>query len=648
MSSNTNPINTSQPTDPQAKDAAEKSIGETVKTSNELVVRETVESLAVAFILALLFKAFVAEAFVIPTGSMAPTLMGAHKDILSEETGYRFQVGASSEFDNDLGQKIDKFIVAGICPISRKPQVINPLRDKNENTFSGDRILVSKLAYVWNMPKRWDVIVFKFIERARQNYIKRCIGLPNETVRIFGGDIYIRPSVTAPFEISRKPPHIISAMMQTVNDSEYVPKSFVKGNVPPPWQPLEADEVVWQSDWSTGHWSAKGEQPKEQTAWLRYFHRVIDVHAWQTLERTGTLPVPLDPRQPRLITDFTAYNTGVELGIDPKSFETAEAWDKRITSELESKYRSGFLGFNDGTHWTSDLALEVDFETSSGTKSVSFLIVEYGLKHVVTIDLASGQATAQVLKDGEPLSIFGEPHAPVKEIIASTKLRAGRKHKVRFSNIDEQLTLWVDNQVIAWTPTNSMNISLTIPEEAQSPMFSVEDPFDGAPLGIGVARGSITVSRAKVFRDIYHIAYRPSLARNAITDYEAYEQTLNKSVTAEMRENYARRMHGVSARELSSRIPSIDLERHVFVSTPSAWMKSEMFTKRRKFDFALLEEQFFPMGDNSAASSDARSWSDHHIPQRLMIGRAVVLFWPHYWNAPIPFFPNFQRMGLIR
>jgi hypothetical protein len=43
--------------------------------------RETVESIAMAVILALLFRGFVAEAFVIPTGSMAPTLQGRHKDV---------------------------------------------------------------------------------------------------------------------------------------------------------------------------------------------------------------------------------------------------------------------------------------------------------------------------------------------------------------------------------------------------------------------------------------------------------------------------------------------------------------------------------------------------------------------------------------
>ena len=44
-------------------------------------VRETIESIAIAFILAFLFKTFQAEAYVIPTGSMAPTLYGRHKEV---------------------------------------------------------------------------------------------------------------------------------------------------------------------------------------------------------------------------------------------------------------------------------------------------------------------------------------------------------------------------------------------------------------------------------------------------------------------------------------------------------------------------------------------------------------------------------------
>src|SRR3954451_11942528 len=64
--------------------------------------RETVESIAMAVILALLFRGFVAEAFVIPTGSMAPTLVGRHKDVKCPQCGIRYQVSCSPEAENEV------------------------------------------------------------------------------------------------------------------------------------------------------------------------------------------------------------------------------------------------------------------------------------------------------------------------------------------------------------------------------------------------------------------------------------------------------------------------------------------------------------------------------------------------------------------
>jgi hypothetical protein len=61
--------------------------------------RETIESIVIAFVLAFLFRTFEAEAFVIPTGSMAPTLMGKHKDVDCLKCGHRYRVTASEEGD---------------------------------------------------------------------------------------------------------------------------------------------------------------------------------------------------------------------------------------------------------------------------------------------------------------------------------------------------------------------------------------------------------------------------------------------------------------------------------------------------------------------------------------------------------------------
>src|SRR4051794_36520840 len=64
-------------------------------------VKETIESILVAFILAFIFRAFVVEAFVIPTGSMAPTLLGAHMRYRCADCGYRWTVNFSAARSGD-------------------------------------------------------------------------------------------------------------------------------------------------------------------------------------------------------------------------------------------------------------------------------------------------------------------------------------------------------------------------------------------------------------------------------------------------------------------------------------------------------------------------------------------------------------------
>src|SRR4051794_7520638 len=53
-------------------------------------VREVIETVVFVVVLVLLLKTFLAEAFVIPTGSMATTLLGYHRNVTCEQCGYRF------------------------------------------------------------------------------------------------------------------------------------------------------------------------------------------------------------------------------------------------------------------------------------------------------------------------------------------------------------------------------------------------------------------------------------------------------------------------------------------------------------------------------------------------------------------------------
>jgi DNA-directed RNA polymerase subunit RPC12/RpoP len=79
--------------------------------------RELVETVVFVVVLVLILKAFLAEAFVIPTGSMATTLLGYHKTVVCPECGYRFDVNCSKEVD--LQEEHRAPVVGCTCPNCR-------------------------------------------------------------------------------------------------------------------------------------------------------------------------------------------------------------------------------------------------------------------------------------------------------------------------------------------------------------------------------------------------------------------------------------------------------------------------------------------------------------------------------------------------
>jgi signal peptidase I len=230
--------------------------------------RETVESIAMAVILALLFRGYVAEAFVIPTGSMAPTLVGRHKDIQCPQCGQWYQVSGSEEQREE--RITGEHVYSTTCPICRHSHLLDPIERPNEGSFSGDRIIVGKFAYDFTEPKRWDVIVFKFPGNAVQNYIKRLIGLPGERVRIVGGNIYTsgNDATDDALTIARKPPHKLNTLLQLVDDTDHIPKTLIDVGWPSRWQSL--DGSAWQILDGGRSLTCKGDQ--QQEAWIRYRH----------------------------------------------------------------------------------------------------------------------------------------------------------------------------------------------------------------------------------------------------------------------------------------------------------------------------------------------------------------------------------------
>ena len=251
-------------------------------------IRETVESIVIAFVLAFLFRTFEAEAFVIPTGSMAPTLQGRHKALNCPKCGYRYRVSASGEVDRDSNRRSPRDfynhqVVSTTCPMCRYPDDAAA----EEPSYNGDRILVAKFAYDYREPERWDVIVFKFPGDAQTNYIKRLVGLPGETIRIQGGDLYARKAGESDFTICRKSPTKLQAMLQDVFDNDYLVPELLENGWLPRWNSIGLGKLD-AGDWKTTDnklFVTDGSAARD--VWLRYAHSMPTRSDWEAMS-TGT------------------------------------------------------------------------------------------------------------------------------------------------------------------------------------------------------------------------------------------------------------------------------------------------------------------------------------------------------------------------
>lgn len=176
-----------------------------------LGIAETLESIVVAFILAFVFRAFIVEAFVIPTGSMAVTLYGAQLTQTCSTCGYEYAYGVPSPPTDADGRPVAMPAVRLRCPNC------DMQRDGFDsaalaNPDSGDRILVFK----WPLdiggqllgPHRWDVTVFKDPRDGTTNFIKRLVGLPGEVLEIIDGDVYAASVET----LQAKEPGLVEAL----------------------------------------------------------------------------------------------------------------------------------------------------------------------------------------------------------------------------------------------------------------------------------------------------------------------------------------------------------------------------------------------------------------------------------------------------
>ncbi len=551
--------------------------------------REAVESIVIAIVLAFLFRAFEAEAFVIPTGSMAPTLQGRHKDVTCPECGYDYQTGASLDAEYQWGR-----VEAVTCPMCFYTQEMNP-SDPADFSHTGDRILVNKFAYEppFGEPERFDVIVFKYPGNAKQNYIKRLIGVQNETIKIEHGDIFIKPTDgskaprDAAFRIARKSPSKLKHMLQLVNDTRYRARALQERDWP----------LQWQAPGPSGRWTSndQGEtyegRAADETEWLHFRQYHLNFRSWQML---ADLPSGSIEPQVVPITDFYAYNAqSRRQGPQSLRFQHPETL---------------------GLHWVGDLAIEAEMEVLSDQGRLSFDLIEAGRHHLCEFDLATGQVTLTIDQGQFPFQ--DEEGSTAAQVTAETRVKGKGRYRVRFANVDNQLVLWVNDRLCEFTHATTYG-----PTPNDRPVVTESDPGDLHPVRIGVQGAEVRCERLRVLRDIYYIATDSQMSGSTPADY------------------------GYGSEQLY----------YQHLLTPGSWRPGDLFDRRRAVVFSLQADQFFALGDNSPYSRDSRLWgAEYYVERDLLIGKAVLIYWPHAWRVGIPgtgvslpLIPNFRKMGLI-
>ena len=113
---------------------------------------------------------------------------------------------------------------------------------------NGQYLIVDEISYRFEPPARGDVVIFKYPLDPKKYYIKRIVGLPNETLTMHDTSLTIKTATGE--SITWSEPYVKNSIAQeftaTLNEGEY----FVMGDNRPAssdsriWGPLERRYIV--------------------------------------------------------------------------------------------------------------------------------------------------------------------------------------------------------------------------------------------------------------------------------------------------------------------------------------------------------------------------------------------------------------------
>jgi signal peptidase I len=457
-------------------------------------LRALIDAALCLYIAVIIFRTFELEGYIISTGSMAPSLLGFHKRVVCPSCGYPFAVGiavdafgaAADTTENEIARDARSHRGEVRCPNCGLDAIDIGSLPPNY----GDQLLVQKNAYEFRRPRRWEVVVLNGPVRPTPPFVKRIVGLPNESVQIIDGDIY------ADGKICRKNLDQQRAVRIPVFDNDYLPNDPPEGRGD--WL-IEPSRVPWHVD---GHgfaistpakeYPARG--AKEEMSWLAFRRWVRRGGRYRT-----EFPLETAARNVHL-----AHAAVPQLRFDPAggrliligAMERSER-DRLLVMNTDSDVRTAIgelfershegpitddYGYNRSDSGliplrVRDIMLECNVAFDSDSGQLCFEIGDGSQTYVLTLDRSLNEARLTSRDEREPLR-----KAPLPAILP------GRSLKLELSIFDRQVIAAVDGTPIfpAWDYGTT---------HAEPPRI---------PLRIGAQGTAVRLWALKVYRDIHY------------------------------------------------------------------------------------------------------------------------------------------------
>lgn len=551
-----------------------------IRRSTDDSIKETLESVVIAFILTFIFRAFVMEAFVIPTGSMAPTLLGQHVRTRCPQCGYDF------DFD-ESGTTHLRHTAQAACPMCFY-RVTAP---KGTPTRAGDRLLVQKYLYSFVEPRRWDVLVFRNPQAVNPedqsagpstNYIKRLVGLPHEDLTLFEGNVYVRPheaqqdqpGVTNHWTIARKTDpesnprweKIQRSVWQPIYHSRYRPRDGGRADD----GKRSIRNTPWRNPWAPDqpvHWSTRSTPgyaftptPSQNTAQARGTLRFD----WSIYPGPGLY----HPYNLTLLRDGTVRGQPIE---DVRLAATLQPAEPGVSLTLTTHARLD-PGANASPH-----ALSAGVDGRGAVRLIRSL---------------PGGGTKQLA------------HAPA---------RSGQDHAQAV-----RLELWfVDGEALVWRDGDLVlrhGFDLPLRHVRQRP-----PPPDRPAVNIVVTGGAAVIHDVQLDRDLYYTGRLESSGARAPLG------SIYRDFRGELRETAPLRLPADRFFVLGDNAPISNDAR--FWDSIDPW----------------LETRLYPKGPDAYPHSGSLGHVPdyvHLVPREMLVGRAFFVYWP----APYPFAGDGQQI----